>query len=225
MLSPHPDQHPDGDDQPASVGCEHERQVIARVRSGDLLTKNDGDGGEHHRRPDDRPVADPVLALPERVERSNVEGPVDDLVDHDDRGVPDGPLVEQRVVVREIPMQEVDHVRRRPDRIAEVVRVADDELLDVGLVRHEGDVDQKEDPQDDVTLAFAERDDLACDGDGRRLRRRTHQSNSIGRLVGPLRPRSGFQGTGPARRGFEKRWERIFSASASSSRARLAPRQ
>ena len=49
--------------------------------------------------------------------------------------------------------------------------------------------------------------------------------NSMGRLVGPLRPSSGFHGAGPTRRGFGSRCERILSASASSSRARLAPRQ
>ncbi len=199
--------------------------MIAGERPGDLLTENDGDGGEHHRRPDDRPVADPFLSLPEGIQRSDIERSVDDLVDDDDGGVPDRPLVEQRVIVREIPVQEVDHVGGRPDRVREVVRVADDELLDVGLIGHEDDVDQKEGPQDDVALALPERDDLACGGNRRRFRRRTHQSNSICRLVGPLRPRSGFHGTVSARRGFGKRRERIFSASASSSLARLAPRQ
>src|SRR6478752_2816280 len=188
VLSPHADEYPHGDDQPSCVRCQHEREVIARERPGDLLTKNDVNGGKHHGRPDDRPVTDPLLALPERVERSDVEGTVDDLVDTDDRRVPDGPLIEQRIVILEVPVQEVDHIGRRPDRIGEIVRVADDELLDICLVRHEDDVDQKEDPQRYVLFALAERDDLACDDIG-------HQSNSIGRLVGPFRPSSAYHGT------------------------------
>ena len=225
MFSPHPDEHPDGNDQPAGVCCEHERQMVAGERSRDLFTENDGDRGEHHGCPDDRPVADPLLAFPERVQRGDVEGPVYDLIDDDDRGVPDWPFIEQRVVVREIPVQEVDHVGRRPDRVGEVVRVANDELLDVGLVGDEDDVHQEEDPQDDVALALAERDDLTFDGNGCCFRCVGHQLNSIGRLVGPLRPSRGFHGTVPTQRGLGKRLARSLRASASSNRARLAPRQ
>ena len=57
-------------------------------------------------------------------------------------------------------------------------------------------------------LRSRKRDDLACDRDGRRFRRVGHQSNSIGRLVGPLRPSNGFHGTVPTRRGFGSRCDK-----------------
>lgn len=51
------------------------------------------------------------------------------------------------------------------------------------------------------------------------------QSNSMGRLFGPLRLTIGFQGTAPTIRGFRSRPVNTFSASAISRLARLAPRQ
>ena len=59
---------------------------------------------------------------------------------------------------------------------------------------------------------------------GRRGAEDQFASNSTGRLVGPLRVAIGFHGAGPARRGFRIRAVRTFRASASSWRARLAPR-
>ena len=51
------------------------------------------------------------------------------------------------------------------------------------------------------------------------------QSNSMGRLFGPLKATIGFHGTGPHTRGFFIRWASTFSASAISRLARFAPRQ
>lgn len=50
-------------------------------------------------------------------------------------------------------------------------------------------------------------------------------SNSMGRFLGPLMPPIGFHGAGPTMRGFSIRRTRIFSATASSSLAKLTPRQ
>jgi len=50
-------------------------------------------------------------------------------------------------------------------------------------------------------------------------------SNSIGRVVGPLSELSGFHGAGPVRLAFGMRRAILASASASSSLARLTPRQ
>ena len=49
--------------------------------------------------------------------------------------------------------------------------------------------------------------------------------NSIGRLAGPLMPVIDFHGTGPVVRMFGMRRAMVVNASASSIRARCAPRQ
>jgi hypothetical protein len=51
------------------------------------------------------------------------------------------------------------------------------------------------------------------------------QSNSMGRVLGPLKPLSGFHGAGPVRRALGMRRDMTVKASVSSSRARCAPRQ
>lgn len=53
----------------------------------------------------------------------------------------------------------------------------------------------------------------------------TQASNSMGRVVGPENSVSGFHGAGPVRRGFGIRAVMTRSDSASSIRARCAPRQ
>jgi len=58
---------------------------------------------------------------------------------------------------------------------------------------------------------------------GRRVQRPA--SNSMGRVVGPVIPSSGFQGAGPLRCGLGMRRVMTVRASASSSRARCVPRQ
>ncbi len=158
---PHPPHQHDWNREPGSVECQHHRKVVGGCAPDSFFKADDEHVGHHHAAPNKAPVADPIFAFDERVGCYGVERDEEELVDPDGGAPPRFARHQRWVEVAAVPMNEIDERRGWPKRILKVVRVIDDQLLDVDDGADEEEVQQKEPDEEIVEFAFADGDDDA----------------------------------------------------------------
>lgn len=127
-----------------------------RVRTRNFFSQNDKDTHEHHPGVEECRDSDPIPAFEERIDRSRVEGAIEQRVDPDGHLPPLRARHQERVEGAPVPVDEPDQRFRRPEGLPEVKWVGDDDLFYIDNIRDEKEIDQKEPHKDPVHPALRE---------------------------------------------------------------------
>ena len=165
MLLPQPGREQERKQQPGQVEGSDDRQVRGGMRTGDLLPHDDEDIRKHHPGVEDGRDADPFPAAQEGIDRHDIERSIEEHIQPDGLLPPLRAGHQERVIGGAVGMDDLQHDRRRPGRLAVLDRVRDDQLLQVNDVRDEKEIDDEKDHEQPVQAALAEGDGGAihCD--------------------------------------------------------------
>ena len=109
-----------------------------------FFKKNDGNVGEHDRRPDDAHKPYPVPAACIGIDGKSIEGAKEQRI-YPDSGPPPGlPGHKRGIEVAAIPVNKIYHTMWWPNGVLEIVGIGNDKLLDIHDIGDKEQIDDEE---------------------------------------------------------------------------------